>query len=98
MSSKRTNEIVRAEFDHTASRQEVSSRLALMPLAVLLPKIGDLRQVAQGSDLFASRLAEIQSQNLSGVMEDEDAESVKRRSLEESMLNQVLQWLSIQEA
>lgn len=77
--------------------QEASSRLATMPFAALLPRLGDIRDVVNFSEEFAERAAELQSRNFSSNgLEDEDAELRKRRTLEESMLNQALQWLSIQ--
>jgi hypothetical protein len=67
------------------------SRLAVMPLAVLLPRLGDLSVLAQLAPNVERRLADLQGSRQGTKESDELA----RVGNEESMLNQVVQWLSI---
>jgi hypothetical protein len=72
-----------------------SPKLSTMPLAVLLPSSsGSIAELSQYSEQLKTNLSEILSD--SGRFDaDEDGEKRKKRAAEESMLNQVLQWLSL---
>lgn len=67
-----------------------STRLAVMPLTVLLPALGDITSLSICTGQLESRYRQLQAQNVSPP---EEVESWARLG-EESMLNQVLQWLS----
>lgn len=73
-----------------------SRKLANMPLAVLLPRIGELKDVVVFAEEFEARLAELQEINVSSNDSEIDPEERRQRALEESMLNQAILWLSIQ--
>lgn len=65
------------------------SRLSTMPLAVLLPRLSEVSALQAHAAVFESRLEEIVEDREQG--EDDS----KERAAEESMLRQVLQWLSV---
>lgn len=67
------------------------SRIAVMPLAVLLPRLGDLSFLAQLAPVIERRLDDLQG-NRQGTKESDE---MARVGSEEAMLNQVMQWLSI---
>jgi hypothetical protein len=67
------------------------TRLAVMPLAVLLPQLGNLSTLAQLAPVMEQRLADLQADR-KGTKESEE---LARVGSEEAMLNQVMQWLSI---
>ncbi len=70
------------------------SRLAVMPLAVLLPPLGDLKNVQLIRPQITKHLEDLHAE--AGTMSsEEDGEVRRRRQAEESMLNQVLQWLAV---
>ena len=68
------------------------SKLAIMPLAALLPDLGSLDRLAGFSASLSGRLEQLQASRVSSVGE-ESAEEARRIS-EETMLTQVMQWLS----
>jgi hypothetical protein len=65
-------------------------KLAVMPLAVLLPSAGDLSHLSGARDQLEARLEELQGEQLEGSEEGET-----KRLGEEAMLFQVLQWLNL---
>ena len=65
-----------------------------MPLAVLLPRLGDLTRVHALRGRFLKHLEDLQLE-ASALAGEEDGEERRQRMAEESMLNQVLQWLSV---
>ena len=68
-------------------------RLAIMPLAVLLPPLGDLSQLSGFRQEIQARLDEVQNAQGAG-----SEEGVTTRLGEEAMLLQVLQWLNLGES
>lgn len=68
------------------------SRLSVMPLAVLLPKLGEISSLPRLAELLEKRLADLQAKKHQ-MLNDEGEERVRRLN-EESMLNQVMQWLA----
>ena len=68
------------------------SRLATRPLAVLLPRLGELSRLASMAEALELRLTQAQE---ASVEEGSDFAEVDRISGEQAMLNQVLQWLSL---
>lgn len=74
-----------------------SKRLASMPLSSLLPRLGEVGSIVAFAETFTERAAELQANSFATIPgEDDESEIRKKRMLEESMLNQALQWLSIQ--
>ena len=71
-------------------RTDSKSRLAVMPLAVLLPALGEMSQLVSLRADIDARLAEVQADQDSGTEED-----VTKRMAEEAMLLQVVQWLNM---
>ena len=69
-------------------------RLPVMPFAVLLPRAGDLTRLPGQLAALERRIAELQS-DAGRYSGEEEAEQRRRRGAEESMLNQILQWLSM---
>lgn len=65
-------------------------RVAVMPLAALLPALGELSSLQTIRPLLERRYRTLQAEHTSSV----DGEARERWS-EESMLNHVLQWLSL---
>ena len=65
-------------------------RLAIMPLAALLPQVADLSQLAGFRADFEGRLEELQGEQEAGTEEGDT-----KRLGEEAMLFQVLQWLNL---
>ena len=65
-------------------------KLSIMPLAALLPSIGDLKNLPKMAEELAAQQVEVQEARGTATSENERALAV-----EESMLNQVLQWLSL---
>ena len=65
------------------------SRLSVVPLAVLLPKLGELSNLSKLAPFLERKLADLQAEQKT------DDNEAPRAGSEESMLNQVLQWLSI---
>ena len=70
------------------------SRLSVMPLAVLLPTLGEARDLHRVAPNLERRLGAIQDQAQQRAADDPEGEA--GRAVEESMLNQVLQWLSVE--
>lgn len=68
------------------------SRLSVMPLAVLLPPVGSISELSRLAPGLQRRLVELQ-QGKSAMSVDESEEQTHRAS-EESMLNQVMLWLT----
>lgn len=67
-----------------------SERLGVMPLAVLLPRLGDIHQLASMAEKLDKRYRALQAEHSSVV-----SEGSQSRNREESMLGQILQWLSL---
>lgn len=63
-------------------------KLSVMPLAVLLPPLGDLKRLASSRGRLTKRFQDLASR-------DVPEEAQKERVAEELMLNQVLKWLSL---
>lgn len=78
--------------EFTSQVEAQKSRLSVMPLAVLLPAVGDLSMLSQIEANLQKHLHELQQEKLAFSV-DESEEQTGRIS-EESMLNQVLLWLS----
>lgn len=95
MSGEQRKELATRAVTGVRASSATSKKLASMPLSVLLPKLGDVRDVAVYSDVIEARLLELQQMNTASGGEV-DPEQRRRRTLEESMLNQAMQWLSIQ--
>ena len=71
------------------------SKLPTMPLATLLPPLGELARLHELAENVQSRTDSLQS--LRGKYEGEDQDEQRKNLLaEESMLNQVILWLSLQ--
>ncbi len=69
-------------------------KVSIMPLAVLLPRLGEVSSIANFAEAFQQRVEEIQQQRDG---EEIGTEHDLRRLLnEEAMLTQVLQWLSVE--
>lgn len=68
------------------------ANLSVMPFAVLLPALGDLRRLNALKQEFSERI-ELLSEHDPNI----DEASAKRRSSEMSMLTQVLTWLTVGE-
>jgi hypothetical protein len=66
-----------------------------MPLAVLLPKFGDLAVLPTLSTKLERRLEQLQER--SATHSDEKTQSDLVREAEESMIVQVLQWIRIRQ-
>ncbi len=64
-----------------------------MPLAVLLPSAGEVSDLARLGDQLERRLLDLQSAE--NVADLADSEAQYRRAAEESMLSQVVQWLTV---
>ena len=96
--SENKKESVPALLPRKSSSQEAarSSRLAVMPLAVLLPCLGDVSELHLVSEKLERRLANVHSQAANFAAEESEEKSA--RSIEELMLNQVLQWLAVGES
>ena len=71
--------------------QPKKGRLPVMPLTVLLPTIGELSILHRVAPQLERRLATLQDRSSSENVDDQ-----AQRVLEESMLNQVLQWISVE--
>ena len=69
-------------------------RLSVMPLAVLLPTLGDLKNVPLIRPQITRHLEELHAE-ASTLAGEEEGEERRKRQAEESMLNQVLLWLSV---
>lgn len=67
------------------------TRLTTMPLAVLLPQLSDVGQIADFREELEERLRDVQSMAEAGESED-----LGRVQVEQSMLQQVLQWLDVE--
>ena len=67
-------------------------RLAVMPMSVLLPRLGDVGELVGFGPMLRARLEEIQAAEDEGSQED-----MRKRLGEEGMLIQVLQWLNVGE-
>ena len=65
-------------------------KLAVMPLSVLLPPIGDVSHLGMYRDTILQRYQELWEQRTSG-----GEEASKEQLREESMLNQIIQWLTM---
>ena len=96
MSGEQRKELATRTVTGVRASSATSKKLANMPLSVLLPKLGDVRDVAVYADEIEARLSELQSLNAASTGGEVDPELRRRRTLEESMLNQAMQWLSIQ--
>ena len=68
------------------------SRLATMPLAVLLPKLGTVSTLPAHASSLERRLQSMQESNQSNA---EHHLGSDQREAEESMLSQVLQWVEL---
>ncbi len=78
------------------SRKESGdTRLASMPLAVLLPQLSTLSKLAEFRPSFESRLVHLQEEASRGAIAERDVEL--RTEAEISMLQQLLNWFSIGE-
>lgn len=72
------------------------SRVATMPLAVLLPRLGEISDLQRYAAQLERRLQELhEAKKGFRADETEEAEEQPGKSAEESMLNQVFQWLSV---
>lgn len=92
--SKNANAIPSSEQFDSAPQRVVAPRttIACAPLAVLLPKLSSVQQLTGYRVDLERRLRELQTQRASC------AEEVDRsNAAEESMLSQVLQWLTPEE-
>lgn len=69
------------------------SRLPVMPLAVLLPSIGELSNLSDLAPNFERRLQRLHEEKESAAGSGRELD-LARRAGEESMLNQVIQWLN----
>jgi hypothetical protein len=83
---------VAKSFDTSGSAPK-RSRLPVMPLAVLLPAAGEVSDLARLGEQLERRLADLQSAPSSVDISDSAAQH--RRAAEESMLSQVVQWLTV---
>ncbi len=72
-----------------------NNRLATMPLAVILPRMGELRLLQGLKPVLEKRYREAQNRNSHAHVSTLSAELPKEIQSEESMLSQVLQWLSL---
>lgn len=72
-----------------------NNRLSTMPLAVILPRMGELRLLQGLKPVLERRYREAQSRNSQAHASPHGTESPKEIQSEESMLSQVLQWLSL---
>jgi len=65
-------------------------KLSIVPLSVLLPNVGSLDTVSERAPVLQEMFSQIHSENVASTA------VVPREKLnEESMLSQVMQWLSI---
>lgn len=91
---KESGTLVSSTGSHPGISQVRRQRLAVMPLAVLLPSLGNLTDIHLLRPHINRRLEELQAEAAASAGED-DNEIRRKRLAEESMLNQVLQWLSV---
>lgn len=68
------------------------SRVSVIPLSVLLPTMGEVGALYRLQPLLERRLQSLQNE---AVSYEEEGEDGARVVVEESMLNQALQWLSV---
>ena len=61
----------------------------IMPLAVLLPRVGDLSVLGESVDFLVARIDELREMKEKGEISEEELG-------EEAMIQQVLQWLSVE--
>ena len=80
----------------SAENPDYKSRLATMPLAVLLPTLGEVSSLYGVSERLERRHAALLAQ--AAQFSGEESEEKSKRAVEDSMLNQVLQWLSVGES
>ena len=74
-----------------AGQQNVrNARLPVMPLAVLLPQLGDLGALSGMAASIEARLAELEALRTTA-----DEEWTRETAAEDSMLNQVMRWLTV---
>jgi hypothetical protein len=74
------------------TRSGAISKLSVMPLTMLLPELGDMSKLPRFAASFQHRLEQLQGAR--GAFQDEDSPDTSRSVSEESMLTQVMQWLS----
>ncbi|MCB0324287.1 MAG: hypothetical protein KDD69_11975 [Bdellovibrionales bacterium] len=87
---------------HTGSGVPKRTRLPVMPLAVLLPSLSDVSTLPRLQTQLEKRLQALQEAAGSGIPLEDGAspagaaEPASQAANEESMLNQVLQWLAVE--
>lgn len=92
-SAEEGNFIDRFERDFRSSQISHRSRLSTTQFGVLLPQLGEASRILEYRDELQSHLKDVREARLN----DQDETEIRKVSSEESMLNQVLQWISLDE-